>query len=372
MKLALAISSLASGGAERVMSQLANYWAARGDAVTLITLDSCSSDCYSLDSRIRRVALGMMGDSRTLFAALHSNCARMGALRRAVIDAGASTVLSFEERTNVLVLLATEGLPLRRVISERTNPAQHAVGKAWNLLRRLTYPLADALVVQTAVLRPWARTVMLARQRVEVIPNPVRDMAAFVRNGRRYSQHTIVSVGRLIPAKGFDVLLTAFARVAPEFPAWNLAIVGEGPERGALRRLAESLGIANRATLTGWLAEPGEMLATASLFVMSSHYEGFPNALVEAMACGLPVISTNWTGSDEIITHELDGLLVPVGRSESLGHAMRRVMGDREMRDRLGQNALAVRDRYKLSEITAIWDAVLTAPRSALPAQRVA
>ncbi len=360
MKLALVISSLSSGGAERVMSQLANHWAGRGDTVTLITLDAWSSDSYALHKRVRRVALGMVADSNGGgWTAIRSNGRRIAALRSALLAADAPVVLSFEGRTNVLVLLATLWTRMRCVVSERVNPSEHSIGTMWASLRRLTYPFADALVVQTTVAVAWARSIMLGPRRVHVIANPVRDMRAFVGDDAGKRLPTIVAVGRLAHQKGFDVLLRAFAQVAEAAPSWNVVIVGEGPERALLERLAKSLGIADRADLSGWHPEPGEVLRTAGLFVMPSRYEGFPNALIEAMACGAPVISTKWAGADEILTHEVDGLLVP-GTTEHLAGAIRRAIEDSGVRSRLGRNARAVTDRYRLAAIIEKWDSVLT------------
>src|SRR5690242_9194573 len=158
MNVALVISSLSSGGAERVMSELASYWAARGDAVTLITVAGGGADAYPLHPAVKRVALDMMSDSGGLTAALAANARRMAAVRRAVRASGATAVLAFEDHTNVMALLATAGLPVRRVISQRIDPLRHSIGAAWTLLRRLVYPLADVLVVQTAALKPWARS----------------------------------------------------------------------------------------------------------------------------------------------------------------------------------------------------------------------
>lgn len=362
MNIGLVISCMRSGGAERVMSQLANHWAERGDAVTLITLDAAENDCYALHPRIRRVALHLLGDSGGAIAGLLNSVRRIVALRKALRASGAAVVLAFEDRTNVLVLVATAWMPLRRVVAERNNPQQNRVGRMWDLLRRMTYPLADSVVVQTAALLPWARQITFSRRQVEAIANPVRDMKAYVRTGGSASNHTIIAVGRLAPQKGFDVLLRAFAQIANALPSWNLTIVGRGEERERLTELASSLGIAERVAFPGWLPEPGELLAEASLFVMPSHYEGFPNALLEAMACGLPVITTRWPGLGDIVTDGVDGLEVPVGSADDLAHAMQCLISDAGMRARLGRNALAVCDRYELSTIVKAWDAVLATP----------
>jgi glycosyltransferase involved in cell wall biosynthesis len=256
---------------------------------------------------------------------------------------------------------------LRVVVSERNDPRAHGVGRAWTLLRRLAYPFTDALVVQSAVFVPWARAATLGQRQVEVIPNPAPEVPIH-RLSEDRSAHTIVAIGRLVPQKGFDVLLTAFARIADEFPSWNLTIAGEGKERSRLCDLAATLGITARVTLAGWIPEPGNLLAKATFFVMSSRYEGFPNALVEAISYGVPVISTSWAGAAEIITDGVDGLLVPVTSPESLAMSMRRLMSDPELRNRLRRNASAVSHRYDIRAVVERWDAVLAPPEGRMPA----
>lgn len=362
MKIALVISSMSLGGASRVMSLLANYWAARGDDVVLITLDVAEHDAFALDPRIQRIALRLVRHSFGLISAVMNSCRRVVALRRALAACGASGVVSFEDRTNVLVALATLGMRTPTVLCERTDPTKHRIELIWRLLRRLTYPLADALVVQTSALIPWAATVMRRKERVHVVPNPARDMNQFACSGSHKGPLTIITVGRLVPEKAVDVLVQAFADVAEDFPDWRLLIAGDGPERAVLTKLVHTLRVADRVCLAGWVAEPGEMLANASVFVMSSRYEGFPNALLEAMACGLPVISTTHVGSRELITDGVDGLLVDINNREQLAHAMRRLMKDAVLRARLGRNAFSVARRYSLDSVVEKWDALVTKP----------
>ena len=342
------------------MSQLANHWARRGDQVTLVTLDSAQSDWFELHPRVKRVALGVMSHSGAFGRAIVSNLVRLFILRRALLATGASVIVSFEECTNVLVLLASLFAQLTLVVCERNDPRSHPIGRAWRVLRTLTYPFADALVVQTKALLPWARGIMRGRHHVEAIPNPVRDMDSYAVALPRETKR-IVSVGRLAPQKGHDVLLRAFAEVAAAHPDWNLAIVGEGPDRQALSQLAIVLGVAQRVELIGWVPEPGEVLAASDIFVMASRYEGFPNALLEAMACGIPVISTHSVGAQEIVTDGHDGLLTPVGDEIALAQAMRRLIEDPALRARLARNGNEVSRRYSLECVVAQWDAALAA-----------
>jgi glycosyltransferase involved in cell wall biosynthesis len=358
MKIAMVISSMSLGGASRVMSILANCWARRGDDVVIITLDMPEADAFVLHPAVRRVGLDLMGYSHGPVAALMNNQKRLRGLRHAIAASRAPVVLSFEDRTNVMVMFATLGMRVRQVICERTDVTRHRIGRLWPVLRRLSYPLATALVVQTRALVPWARSVMFGARRVHVLPNPV-PMEAFASASRGARGHTLVSVGRLEPEKGYDVLLRAFARVAPEFPDWDLVIAGDGTQREPLAALVRALGLAGRARLAGHIAEPGTVLAEGAIFVMASRYEGFPNALLEAMASGLPVISTACVGSCELVAEGVSGILVPVEDDEALAAGLRRLISDEKLRDRFGRNALAAARRYALDSVIHEWDAVL-------------
>lgn len=340
------------------MSMLANYWCENAVSITVITVDSESTDFYRLDPRIHRVALNMMQDSTSFLSAITNNYKRIWMIRKALRRAAPKTVLSFEDRTNVLVLLAASFLGIRRIACERTDPAHQQVGLSWQILRRLTYRYADALVVQTESLLPWARAIVGA-ERAHVIANPVRDMRRFARLHRQQSDHFALAVGRLDRAKGFDMLLAAFARIAAEFPNWRLVILGEGPERRSLSALAQRLGIAERISMPGQVAEPGDFMSAASLFVMTSRYEGFPNALLEAMACGLATLSSACRGPAEIVNPEVDGVLVPVDEEIELAAAMARLMRDSSLREALGRSAQSVRERYALAEIASRWETLL-------------
>jgi GalNAc-alpha-(1->4)-GalNAc-alpha-(1->3)-diNAcBac-PP-undecaprenol alpha-1,4-N-acetyl-D-galactosaminyltransferase len=370
MKIALTIASLGSGGAERVMSLLANHWAERGDDVTLITLQTTAADAYVLDPRVARVALGLVEDSTGLAGALSNNRRRLSALRSAIKRSGAQAVVSFEECTNVLAILATRGLGVRLVVSERTDPTVHNVGRVWNALRRLTYPLADALVVQTARLLPWARRAMLRSAAAHAIPNPLRQLKRVREPRQGGSGRIVVALGRLWPEKGHAVLIRAFAALAPEFQEWRLVIVGDGPEHGALRALADSLGVLDRVALTGWMDTPEEALATSDVFVMSSRYEGFSNALLEAMGVGLPVVSTACGGSEEMIEHGVNGYVVAIDDAAGLAGAMRILMADAQLRERIGAAAAAASRRYTMQTIIPMWDALLSESCTVNPAPK--
>jgi GalNAc-alpha-(1->4)-GalNAc-alpha-(1->3)-diNAcBac-PP-undecaprenol alpha-1,4-N-acetyl-D-galactosaminyltransferase len=359
MRIIFVIPSLAAGGAERVATSLVNYWSGVGEEVTLATLDFEEADFYSLSPSVERVALGLGEVSSSGLHRIDKNFRRVRRLRRVIRQSRPDVVISFLAYTNVLVLTAALGLGVPVVVSERTNTIQSQAGRAVDLLRRGLYPQAHAVVVQTEAVAEWARRFVKAAA-VRVIPNPVHQPKTDLHSTQEERNPIVLAMGRLVPVKGFDVLLQAFARCAPSYPDWILRIVGDGPERGRLQALADKLGISPRVKLDPFLKEPETAFKSAGLFVLSSQYEGFPNVLLEAMACGLPVISFDCpNGPREIIRDGLDGILVPAANLEALAKAMDRLMGAENERKRLAASAIQVAERFGLTKIVAMWQEVL-------------
>ncbi|MBW3543647.1 MAG: glycosyltransferase family 4 protein [Planctomycetes bacterium] len=353
--------SLSGGGAERVVSWLANRWTERGRRVTVITLQRAEAAEYDLNPRVERIALGQAGRSQSAWQAVWKNFARARRLRRAVRQSDARTVLSFTEKVNVLMLLACFGLAVRVVIAERTDPRAHHIGRSWGLMRRLLYRRCGGIVVQTDAVREWARR-LVGPAPVYVVPNAVRSHPAGddFECGDLPDTRRTVALGRLSPEKGFDLLIAAFGQVAMQHPEWTLEIHGEGDERRPLEEQIANLALAGRVALPGWTPQPDRVLAEAELFVLPSRYEGMPNALLEAMSCGLPCVSFDCdSGPREIIRDDVDGVLVPAGDVHALGQALSRMMGDRPLRERLGDRAREVRERFGEERVLALWDAVL-------------
>lgn len=365
MRIGCVIASLGSGGAERVMLSLCTAWAARGDSVTLFTFDDGAQDFHAVPTGVTRVALDIAGVSSSPLAAIRANVVRLRTLRGALRGHSLDIIVSFTDRTNVSTLLASRGLGIPVVISERIDPRRHEIGAAWSALRQVAYRWAAALVVQTERVRSWAES-HVSPARVHVIGNPLREVAAPpLAAGAR--AETIAAVGRLVPQKGFDTLLGAFALVHRSHPTWRLVISGEGPMRASLEAQIRTLGLSAVVSLPGRTSTVDDVLAESAVFVLSSRYEGFPNVLLEAMASGCACVATDCdSGPSDLLAHEAMGLLVPVDDVVALAGAITRVLDDPAYRSRLGEAARASTQRFAPARVLQAWDVVFDAtPRRA-------
>lgn len=366
------VSSMEGGGAERVAALLANSWASRGHHVNLIPTYSRRGKCnHKLAAEVELTFLAdLIGSTRP---SLTNRIKRLLAIRRLIRESQADAVVSFLSTVNIAVLAASLGLPARVVVSERIYPPQQPLGWMQSWLRARLYPTAAAVVMQTKKGADWlARAI--PRCHSTVIYNPVvyplpASHAPQLPPDKIVDMNTnvLLGVGRLIQRKGFDKLVQAFADAAQDQPTWQLVILGEGPQRATLEALVKRLGLEHRVQLPGLAGNLADWYARADLFVLNSHYEGFPNVLAEAMSYGLPVISTACdTGPDEMIEPGVNGLLLPEADPHSsptavaeLGAALASLMTDADQRKRLGDAAKNVTERFAIEHICHAWEQVL-------------
>lgn len=366
MRITLIVASLKLGGTERVVSFLASGLVKRGHGVTLLTKQDKDRDFYPLDDRVKRRHSATVADSesldnrsRTIYQRFVSAYRRFQQFRGELRDTSPDIVLSFSNHMNVLTLLASCGLGLPVVVSERNNPRAKPMRFPHSLFRRLLYPRARGFVSPSADLVkmfPYMRAV-----RTYVIPNPVASIAPRNRSpdelGLRADGPRIFTMGRFAPQKGFDILLKAFSILASRFPMAELVILGDGELREELSALARTLKISDRVVTPGAVDSPQDWLIHASCFVLSSRHEGFPNALLEAMALGLPCVATDCeTGPREIIQDRQNGLLIPVDDELALSTAITEILTDEELARRIGEQAKGVHERFGPNAILDVWE----------------
>jgi glycosyltransferase involved in cell wall biosynthesis len=358
--VAFLVNDLLDGGAGRVTAVLANGLLERGYQVSVLTTDDgTASDNYKLKVGIRRVHLGLRCVSRKFGEALVRNLRRAMVLRRTLKECPPTVVISFIDVTNVLSILATRGLNIPVIVSERTDPNLRSLPAGWEVLRSICYPAADAVVCQTQ--RAVEYFPKVVKRRCRIIPNPVPAPGRSFSRSPTTDEKLLISLGSLRPEKGYDLLLRAFSSILPKHPEWSVVIWGDGAGRRALESLARSLGIETKARFPGRSSDPYACLAEGDLFVLPSRVEGFPNALCEAMSMGLAVVATDVGAVSEIIRPGVDGVIVPREDVSALAAKLSDLMGDEKERSRLGMRARGVAERFSVDNILTQWEMLMHA-----------
>ena len=355
MRVTLIIYALSSGGAERVMSILANYWVAHGWEVTLIMLvDPTQPPFYQLDPRIQIHSLGIAKNSTNPIAAIYHAGWRVWVLRQEIIASQPDAVISFMSAVNVYSILAGWNLDVPIIVSEHTYPGAIDANRVWQLLMKWSYRHADIVTVLTQNAVPFYP--VADGYRTIAIPNPVLMPAPVIDTEPLLTSPSIIAIGRLEDCKGFDLLLRAFHQVQAKYPDWQLMILGEGSRRSQLEDLRSQLQLIDRVHLPGAVTNVREYLAQADLFVLSSRVEGFPMALCEAMACGVPVLAADClSGPRDIIENGVNGVLVATEDLAALVAGLDRLMSDPTQRQHLAQNAPQILDRFGLDRVMEMW-----------------
>jgi GalNAc-alpha-(1->4)-GalNAc-alpha-(1->3)-diNAcBac-PP-undecaprenol alpha-1,4-N-acetyl-D-galactosaminyltransferase len=360
MHIALIISSLSPGGAERVLSQLANAWVSGGHKILIITFSAPSAlPFYHLDERVYLYQLDqLVREKSSPLCRLKNIIKRILKLRQAVKRVKPDVVISFVDVTNITALLAGIRLQVPFIVCERTHPQYYRLPAVYNRLRLMTYFWADKVICQTTSAAGYFKNI--SHRKKAIIPNYVKKPEYQKKEADVLRPvQKIISAGRLCPHKGFATLITAFSEIVHHKPDLTLTIYGEGEERQNLEALILKLNLTTHVFLPGIVQDIENVMIQADLFVFPSHYEGFPNVLCEAMAVGLPVIASNGSGNIDIIREGIDGRVFVVGDAEQLKKLMEELIEDAPQRVKLSKGAIALPDRFSQASILEIWDAVL-------------
>lgn len=336
MKIVIFIIALNKGGAERVITNLCNEYLVQENQITIITCIKAQSQ-YLLDKRISRICLDeKKGDEKQ--NQIIRFIRRRKKLKRILKNMDADVLLNVLPEPSFLALSLKRkgGVPM--IVSERSAPEIEYAFWPYKIAMRLLYRKADGLIMQTEAAKSYFPKAI--RDKSVVIPNPV-NKAAMRKPFQGERKKEIVAVGRLTKEKNYFLLIDAFQRICGSFPEYCLIIYGDGPLWDELEAYIKTRDLGSRVVLAGQKDDIFDWIYQSSLFVLSSSYEGLPNALMEAMALGLPVIATDCIGGGprSLIKNGYNGLLVKPEDSECLGNAMSYVLSDQAFAKKLGENA---------------------------------
>jgi len=342
----------AFAGAERMTAVIANALAERGYPVLILSLWDERS-CFALHPAVRHHALFAQRPSFK-----RAYLATVSGIRRFVRQHGIDVLIDVDTMLTLFTLPATLGLNVRRIAWEHCHFDEDLGKPARRIARRLAARTCEAVVVLTARDKRRWQTALAPRARVESIGNPLPF--PFPAEPAKRLGRVVLAVGRLTHAKGFDVLLQAWSAVVSGRPDWRLVIVGEGEERHALTKQAQTLGIMSSVDMPGASAQIEDAYRSAAIFCLSSRYEGFGLVLAEAMAFGLPIVSTDCeTGPKELVQDGRNGLLAHAGDPAALATSIAQLIDDNALSSSLASGARETARTLDIGKIALRWQGLL-------------
>ena len=358
MKVCFVIPTLTMGGAERVVNTLANYWSEQEWEVSVVVLDTqLLPPAYSLSSSVRFESLDLFDKPRGYFHKALVTARQVHQLRNIILDIKPQVVIAFIDITILLARLATFRLPVKFIVSERSNPKRSQVNAALKWLNHhIIFRLSDSIVLQTRRVEQYLDSSV--QKKIAIIPNPViAPPPQYVKHASQTSGCKIITIGRLEYPKAHDTLIKAFSKVHSSYPNWKLAIIGKGSLEDELKTLCQNLGVAGSIEWIESTDNVHKFLSQSDIFVLSSRYEGFPNALCEAMACGLAVVTTDCDfGPREVVRDRENGILVPVDDEKKMAQEVMLLIENDTLRKKLGESARDIAQEYSLNTITQRWE----------------
>lgn len=352
MNIKFLITSLGGGGAERVVCNLANYLVSKGDNVTISVIRGGVTK-YNLDEQVRvdyfqknyyDTPVSIVKRVKEIVRVFNFFCSSQKNQR----------VVCFLELPVAYALLFKPFVKAMLIICERNNPEFYT--KGYQYLYKLLANKTDLCICQTKVIADWYGNIIKDHNKIKVIPNSINSTILGSIIGKRTNKE-IVSMARLTPQKNQRLLIEAFAEISREYPDYRLIIYGEGPLRQELTNLVVSKGLSEKVALPGFTSDVIEVFNHASMFVMTSDHEGMPNALAEAIAMGVPSISTDCGGGGarELIDDGINGFLVPCRDLKSLVSAMKKIISNPNMATQFSHEAYAIRKRLNPDIIHSQW-----------------
>ena len=352
-RIAFYCSSLTKGGAERVFANLAEYFNEKGYEVFIVTQYRLEDE-YTISPAITRI-LSDLTQEELKKGRIGNFMGRLSKLRRIFKEIRPDIVFSCNGKNNFMAMAATMFFKSKVVVSVVADPKMEYYTGAMRFLAKTGFCFADGIVFQTEEAKRFFPKGV--QKKSIILPNSLNP--AFLKpryEGERKKE--IVAVGRLDENKNHAMLLRAFAGIAEQFPDYTVTVYGEGESRPELESLIRELGLAGRVFLPGRTDHIEDKIYQSSLFVMTSDTEGMPNALMEAMALGLPVISTDCPcgGPGELIRDGVNGYLVPVRAQEALKERLEYCLCHPDEMEKAGREAAKIQDKLNPDRVNREWE----------------
>lgn len=343
------LERLGNGGAERVTAALSKKISEAGNYNVHIFTYVKEENEYKLPDEVTRHIM-----SQEHIGRITSLKRKVEYLTKEIRSVRPDYVISLATpKTSILLTILSLKRNFTLILSERNDPNQYPKEVIYKVLRNFVYRICDGVVFQTPDAQAYFSKKI--QRRSTVIPNPISESLP-----ERYThirEKKIVNFCRLEPQKNLKLLLVAFEKINKEFADYKLDIYGEGEQYTELVEFTKKLGIADRVVFKGFVQNIHAKIINASLFVSSSNYEGISNSMLEALAMGVPTISTDCPigGARMVIKNAYNGILVPVNNADSLAKAMKEVLSNNSLSERLSFNGTKLKYEFSVDSISRKW-----------------
>ena len=348
----LYIDCMYLGGAQRVMSNISDYLINNNYRVILINdiIPVRTNPEYAIDTRITRYYLDEGNNSTQR---VYKNIYRIRRLRALIRKEKPDVIVSFLGPPNLRMLAATVFLHTKKIVSVRNDPYREYGSGIIRIVSRNAFRLADGCVFQTEEAATYFPKSVQEKSRI--ILNPVAEKFYNVKwTGERKE---IAVVGRLQPQKNPLLVLEAFHRISQEYPDYKIVYYGDDELKEQILKKSIEYNMEHQVQIYGKTMNIEQKLASSTVFVLSSDFEGMPNALLEAMAVGVPVIATDCPcgGPRTAIENEMQGILVPCRDAELMGQALKTILSNKDLRDSMSKNEKKRAEEYRTAHVMQEW-----------------